>query len=79
MKISTLKSMKVKCGSLSWRGKSDSADHAIIAALSKGLPKSAALLLRVHDGLIWHYIDFIGALKIAGYKVKKTDEGFIVT
>ncbi len=60
--------MKVECGSLKWRGLAENPDQAIIAALGSNLPKSPAVLLRVHDGLIWHYIEFWEAAKIAGYK-----------
>ena len=70
--------MRVDCGSLKWRGKSDTADHAIIAALAKKIPEHPALLLRVFDGMRWQYIEFKSALKIAGYTVRNTAKGFTV-
>ena len=67
MKLDTRKTARVECGSLKWRGKAASADEAIIAALSKRLPEKPSILLRVHDGLRWQYIEFNAAAKIAGY------------
>lgn len=70
--------MRVQCGSLKWEGKAECFDEAIIAALAKTLPEEPSILLRVHDGWRWNYINFESALKIAGYKIKKTKNGFMV-
>jgi len=70
--------MKVECGDLKWSGKAESFDYAVIAALSKDIPVNPSLLLRVWDGSCWQYIDFLQALKIAGYTVRKTKNGFSV-
>lgn len=58
--------MTVRCGSVKWRGAAASVEEAIIAALTD-LPKAPAVLLRVHDGLVYHYIEFWAAMKLAGY------------
>lgn len=68
----------VQCGTLRWRGLAASENEAIMAALSKRPPKSPGMLLRVHCGKVWKYIDFIQAMRIAGYKMVKTKRGFMV-
>lgn len=78
------KNAQVECGDFHWRGKARTIKEAIVDALSinVNLPKNPSLLLRVivaghraSDGA-WHYIGFDSALKLAGYKVIKTKEGF---
>ena len=68
--------MKVQCGDLKWEGKASSIDAALIAAFAKDLPENPSTLLRVFASGVWQYIDFIAALKLAGYTVKKTHWGF---
>lgn len=58
--------MKVECGSVGWGGLAKSTDEAITKALVD-VPEAPGVLLRVHDGFIWHYIEFWAAMKIAGY------------
>jgi hypothetical protein len=69
--------MKVECGDFAWKGSARSLDDAVISAFARSsrLPKNPSLLLRVWDG-VWQYIDFIQALKIAGYNVRKTKLGW---
>ena len=56
--------MRIECGSLSWKGIARSADEAIKYALERPV-KYPGVLLRVHDGLVWRYIEFKAALKMA--------------
>lgn len=84
MKMKPYKNAVVECGDFSWRGRARNIEEAIIGAFSRNqnLPKNPSLLLRARvvghkakDGG-WNYIDFESALKIAGYSIRKTKEGF---
>jgi hypothetical protein len=82
--MKSYKNAVVECGDFSWRGKAQNLDDAIIGALAKHLPKNPSLLLRAkvagHKAKEggWHYIAFESALRIAGYGIRKTKEGFVV-
>lgn len=78
----------VECGDFRWRGYAKGLDNALIAAFCKKVPKNPSLLVRVSvSGMrnrvkrsgLWHYIAFESALKIAGYSIKKTKNGFSIT
>jgi hypothetical protein len=67
-----LVNMTVQCGSLKWTGQCRSVRDAIIISLRARPPKRPAPLMRIHDGLIWHYIDIRAAMRLAGYSSAET-------
>ena len=72
----------VECGDFRWKGRAKDINDAVIGALARKLPRNPSLLLRARvgghkaKGGGWYYIAFESALKMAGYTLTKTKEGF---
>ena len=59
--------MMVETGDLKWKGRASSVGEAVARAFVHP-PQTPGILVRIHDGFVFHYLEFWAAMKMAGYK-----------